>query len=404
MSRFGRFELQRAPHRLLRDGVPLPLRERAMEVLLALLEQPGRVVSKQLLCARAWPGQGDAENNLQVEVSALRKLLGAAAIVTVPGRGYQFALPLAACGVEPIGRESDRARLLALLQPGSLVMLTGEAGAGKTLLAEAVLQGWAGPAVRLDLPAAGDGSAIRRALARALHVPADDGAAAEAALHAPGTLLLLDACDGVLPAVAELAGRLAERCPALALLATSREVLRLSAERVWRLGGLSLQAAHGAEPDAVRLLRREGPADAAPAGALEVCRRLDGHPLAIMLAARQGRTVGVAALLQRLDERLDWPGPPRSLRARLDDSVARLGADERALFVGLAGLPNPFRLEDLPADAHDAWERIELLGRLVDKSLVRIEAGDPGGPPRYGLSSTVRLYALELAARRAPQP
>lgn len=394
----GRFELQRAPPRLLRDGVPLPLRERALEVLAALLEQPGQVVSKRALCERAWPAQADAENNLQVEVSALRKLLGAGAIVTVPGRGYQFALPLSRPEPALLGREADLASLQRLLQPGRLVTLAGEPGIGKSVLAEGLLRGWAGPACRLDLPAAGDGAAIQRALARALQRPADDLAAMDEALQARGALLLLDGCDRVLPAVAELASRLAERCPALALLATSREVLRLPAERVWRLGGLSLQAPADGECDAVRLLRREGLADAAPALALDICRRLDGHPLAITLAARQGAAMGAAALLQRLDERLDacldWPDPNGSLRARWDDSVMRLGADEQALLMSLAALPNPFRLDDLPAAVPDAWELIELLGRLVDKSLVRVEGGEPGesGAPRYSLSATTRLY------------
>jgi hypothetical protein len=118
-------------------------------------------------------------------------------------------------------------------------------------------------------------------------------------------------------------------------------------------------------------------------------------------AARQGVAIGAAALLQRLDERLDdrldWPHPCGSLRTRWDDSVARLGAEEHVLLMSLAALPDPFQLDDLPA-AHDAWERIELLGRLVDKSLVRVEPGESGAP-RYSLSATTRLH-LRLRADR----
>src|SRR5438105_15781253 len=94
MIRFGAFEMSLDERALRTGGRRLALREAAFEVLLGLVERPGQVVPKKDLCRRAWPGREVDENNLQVEISALRKLIGAGAIVTVPGRGYQFALPV----------------------------------------------------------------------------------------------------------------------------------------------------------------------------------------------------------------------------------------------------------------------------------------------------------------------
>src|SRR5689334_8474795 len=94
MLGFGPFELHPDSRQLRRDGRPLALRASAVAILLALVGQAGQVVSKRLLCERAWPGRDVDENNLQVEVSSLRKLLGAGAIVTASGRGYQFAWPV----------------------------------------------------------------------------------------------------------------------------------------------------------------------------------------------------------------------------------------------------------------------------------------------------------------------
>src|SRR4051812_3167004 len=139
MLGFGPFEFHPASRQLRREGRPLVLRASAVEILLALVEQAGQVVSKRRLCERAWPGRDVDENNLQVEVSALRKLLGAGAIVTASGRGYQFAWPVVRgpgdAGNALIGRDGDVATLRRLLAPGALVSIVGEGGVGKTRLA-----------------------------------------------------------------------------------------------------------------------------------------------------------------------------------------------------------------------------------------------------------------------------
>ena len=168
--RFDRFALRLQERVLYLDGQPTALGGRAMEVLVALAQRHGRLVTKAELMELVWPGLVVEENNLQVQVSALRKVLGTGAIVTVPGRGYRFVLPLglrepgaalAPAQAEsrarlPIqtqrlwGRESDLAALDALL-PAPLITLVGSSGIGKTALALAAAHRW-----RVDRP---DGTA-----------------------------------------------------------------------------------------------------------------------------------------------------------------------------------------------------------------------------------------------------
>jgi DNA-binding winged helix-turn-helix (wHTH) protein/TolB-like protein len=127
--RFGRFELQVAARQLLADGVPLPLGGRAFDMLVVLVEQCGRIVDKDTLLARVWPGRHMAENNLTVQVSALRRALGAEVVRTVPGRGYCLALPVEAAMQLPA----------SLLAPASQVLPGPDAGAGAMALAAVAL-------------------------------------------------------------------------------------------------------------------------------------------------------------------------------------------------------------------------------------------------------------------------
>lgn len=163
--RFGRFELRLGQRQLLVDGQAAALGARAFDILLALIEHQGSVVTKAELFAAAWPGVVVEENNLQVQISALRKALGADAIATVPGRGYQFTLqfetpkreprpaPAAGVGRRPrgrratkfVGRDSEFAKLNRMLAQalsgrGDLVLLAGEPGVGKTRLAEEIAE------------------------------------------------------------------------------------------------------------------------------------------------------------------------------------------------------------------------------------------------------------------------
>ena len=402
MLRFGAYVLDPAARRLWHEGEPVPLRDAALTVLLTLAQRPGEVVSKRTLCETAWPALDDAENNLHVEISALRKRLGAAWVVTVPGRGYQFAgaPQRAASGPGPdpglVGREGDMAALQAAIVPGRLVTITGEAGIGKTWLAQALAaHGSAGEALWLAVsPGTLDhaGAAlVEQARARAL--------------------VILDGCDAALADAAQWATAVLDAAPAIALVATSRERLRVSGEVVLRLGGLAALPAARLWPQA---LQTAMPADAGPPAepsSIEALyRAVDGHPLVIVAAARwcAAQAGGPGPALRRLLARPvpawldlldDEPvagasGHGRTpLRVRLAAPLGALAPAEHELLHRLAGSEHPLHADDLAATWPDPWEAIEALGRLADRSLVRVTGpadGDVASPPRHGLSPLVR--------------
>src|ERR1700719_1434735 len=150
--RFGPFELQPDKRRLLKDGAAVALRPRAFDLLFALVDRAGHLVTKDELLDQVWPKMVVEEAALHVQVSALRKVLGSDAITTVSGRGYQFTLPVTKGGGEVnrtsrskhnlpyqltsfVGREQEIAQLKELVTANRLVTLTGAGGAGKTRLA-----------------------------------------------------------------------------------------------------------------------------------------------------------------------------------------------------------------------------------------------------------------------------
>src|SRR5258706_8912103 len=150
--RFGAFELQLDERRLLKDGVAIPLRPRAFDLLAALVDRAGHLVTKDELLDCVWPKMVVEETALRVQLSALRKVLGADAIATVSGQGYRFTLPVTKREAEAqristprhnlpyqltsfIGREQEIAQLKELVTTNRLVTLTGAGGAGKTRLA-----------------------------------------------------------------------------------------------------------------------------------------------------------------------------------------------------------------------------------------------------------------------------
>lgn len=438
---FGAYRLEPSRQRLLADGQPLKLGGRAFDLLQALVERGGRTVSKDELLDIVWPNVVVEENNLQVQVVALRKLLGNEAIATVPGRGYRFTpvvtvegapLPPAAPAEAPppalpalLGREADLAALLALLGEAHLVTVAGGSGIGKTRLAQAAMAAWdarhpgsvwveLAPLVDVADVAAG----VPAAAARALGVAADERAqdAVVAALAAHPRLLVLDNAEHVLPGVVALAQALGRHAPQARVLVTSQDVLRLPQEHVLRLAPLALPAAPGLEAarasGAVALFaaraqaadRRFGLDDASVEAVVDICRRLDGIALAIELAAARVPLLGVAGVRARLDDRLRLltsgarGAQPRqqTLRAALEWSHALLGEPARRVLRRLAVFPGGFTLEaaqEVAADETlDAWSVLDELGTLVDKSLVLAEGGEA---PRYRLLESMRLFALE---------
>jgi len=358
--RFDGFELDTSERLLYRDGQPVGLGARAIALLTALLGRPGRLVTKAELLDRVWPGLVVEENNLQVQVSALRKVLGAHMIVTVPGRGYRFVQavqsdtpvmvdsPAAtaaarasrqqrawhthaaaeALSVLPpqtarlLGRERELASLDALL-PAPLITVVGPSGMGKTALALAAAHRWqadrADGSAWVDLSALTDPAQVVTAVAQGLGLtmsPDRASAALVDALHAMEVLLVLDNAEQVLPAVAELAAAILRQAPGVRLLVTSQVPLKVAGERVFRLEPLSVPApetslrealSHGAIElfiDQVRALDRHFELQPTQlAEVIQLCQRLDGLPLAIKLAAARVPLLGVTGVLKRLDER-----------------------------------------------------------------------------------------------------
>ena len=450
--RFGRFRLQPAQRQLFENDIPVKLGGRAFDVLWALVERRDRAVPKSELMQLAWPKRVVEENNLQVQVVTLRKLLGPAAITTIPGRGYQFiaaldgAIPPAPvqpavesalsttapstnlpARLQPLyGRDEDLARLSDLIEQHLLVSVVGPSGIGKTRMAQAAAHGarddFADGVWVVELASVADPALALSAVARALDVQlgAEPKAVDLAAtLRGRRMLLVLDNCEHLLDPVAEIVTALRCEAPSIRVLATSQEPLRLAGEQVYRLGTLALPenvpldvARH---VGAVALFAARAQA-AAPAFVLtqdtlpivvDICRRLDGIALAIELAAARVPLLGVDGLRARLDDRFRvlTAGSRlalrrhQTLRAALEWSHGLLTSDEQTVFrrlgvfTGTFGLGSAQRVAS--AGTIDEWSVLEILGALVDKSLVVVEAGPE---PRYRLLESGRAYALEQLA------
>jgi predicted ATPase/DNA-binding winged helix-turn-helix (wHTH) protein len=438
--RFGRFEVRPTERMLLVDGQPATLGTRAFDVLLVLIEHRDRLVIKSELLDLVWPGLFVEENNLQVQVSALRRLLGPQAVVTIPGRGYRFALPLDDEAGEThampsqaqhfplphsrplLGREQDLAALETLLQTHALVSIVGTAGIGKTVLALAALharkQAHRDGAVWVELSAVATADGLPAAVAQAMALPASAGdpwSALLAALAPLQLLLVLDNAEHLLDDVARLVQLIAERAPGVCLLVTSQAALRVEGEHVLRLGGLSVPTAGTPMDEALAygaVLFFAEQARAADHGfaittanvatVISLCRQLDGMALAIRLAAARLPLLGLPGLEARLGDRLRMlgtasrGGAPRqqTLSAALDWSHGLLSQAEQTVFrhcgVFVGGFSLELAIAVCSSEHLDEWAVINALDGLVDRSLIDMEEGEQA---RYRLLECARDYA-----------
>ncbi len=313
-----------------------------------------------------------------------------------------------------VGRDNELREVLGVLGGNRLLTLTGPGGTGKTRLALATAhaaQGrFRGGTGWVELAAVAEPDIVARTVAGQLDVPDSPGQDVTEAItgHVGGrpVLIVLDNCEHLAAAVADLAERLLAGCPALVILATSREPLGVEGECSWPVPPLS-------GPDAVRLFEQraqlvrpsfrvsEGNADTVR----QICGRLDGLPLAIELAAARMRILSAAQLAERLDDLFavltggarSAPRRHQALRATLDWSYELLTADERAIFRRLAMFSGGFTLaaaEQVAAGGGIAARDIlDLLTRLADKSLLRVDQGSHGA--HYQLLTTIRDYAKE---------
>jgi predicted ATPase/DNA-binding CsgD family transcriptional regulator len=333
-----------------------------------------------------------------------------------------------------IGREAELAEVRGLMAGSRLVTLTGAGGAGKTRLALQVMAGLAdgaGDGVWFaDLAALGEPDMVAVTVADVLGVRQEPGLpvlnSLVEAVGGRSLIVLLDNCEHIIGACAKLADAMLRGCPNLALLATSREPLGIDGERVYRVPSLGVptdgaDAATIEASEAVRLLAdRAGAQGVALAGdepaaevAGRICRRLDGIPLAIELAAARLRVMSAEELEARLDERFSLltggsrAALPRqqTLQAMVDWSWELLTGAERVVLAALSVFAGGFGLAAAEAVAAGrdvpAGEVVGLVGALVDKSLVQF--GDPGsGPGRYRLLETVRQYAAGRLDAQGP--
>ncbi|QZY46152.1 MULTISPECIES: helix-turn-helix transcriptional regulator [Mycolicibacterium] len=314
-----------------------------------------------------------------------------------------------------VGRVDDMAQVRGLMDANRLVTLTGAGGVGKTRLATqvavAVVEGYPGGVWYVDLAPITDPALVAITVARALGLPDQPGRSTVDTIVRfiadRRMLVVLDNCEHLLDACATLIDALLGACPALAMLATSREPIAVAGEQTWRVPPLAL------DDDAIELFtdraRRARPdfiisADDA-AAVSEICHRLDGMPLAIELAAARVRALSLTEIVDGLHDRFRLlTGGSRTavrrqqtLRASVDWSHGLLTDPERVLFRRLAVFAGGFDLDGAQAITVDGevhrYEVVDLLTLLVDKSLLIAE--NTAGRTRYRLLETVRQYAQE---------
>ena len=446
--RFGRFVLRPDLRRLHAGGELLPIGGRALDLLIVLVEARDRPVGRDELLARVWPGRVVAEENLKVQVLAVRKLLGPQAVVTLPRLGYRFGLdvdvvrvgaagaPALGQPARPLGRDAEAAVVRDALGAHPLVTLTGPAGIGKTMLAQAVAessaQDFRDGLYIVDRAAVADPAHVAATVARRLELAGDASRIAApaiaAALRSFALLVVLDNCEHVVAAAAELASALSAGAPGVRVLATSQEPLGAPGEHVVRLAplerppeGMALEPPDAARYPALALFveraRSASPAfdlDAQTLGpAIEICRRLDGVPLAIELAAARVPLLGVAGVAARLDGLLQLltarpagtGGRHASLRDALAWSYGLLAPDEQAVFRRLGVFAGSFPLDaaqHVARDVGDEWAVLGHVAALAEKSLLQVVGA--GAVSRYRLLESARAFALEQleAAGEAP--
>ena len=447
---FGRFRLDRRRREFLADGRPIELGGRAFDTLLTLIEGRGAVLSKDELMRRVWPDRVVEENNLEAQISTLRRALGAdrGLIRTVIGRGYQFAgaigevlapgvvppapanLPAANLPIqlsELIGRDATLRAVMDLATTHRLVTLTGAGGVGKTRLALEVgrelLPRFPDGVWLAELGPLTDPDLVPVTVAAALGLPLGTASVTAervaAAVGGKQLLLLLDNCEHVIEAAARMTEALVTTGVRTHVLATSREPLRTGGEHLYRVPSLEVPAEdnidvddvlrHGAvqlfsaRASAVEVRYVPGPNHAATVAA--ICRHLDGIPLAIELAAARVPALGVDGIAARLNDRFRLlTGGQRTaltrhqtLRATLDWSYELLSEIERVVLRRLAVFAGSFSVEAASAVATSADlatpDVLDSLANLAAKSLVALEVA--GSVMRYRLLETTRAYALE---------
>ncbi|HWZ39500.1 MAG TPA: winged helix-turn-helix domain-containing protein [Bradyrhizobium sp.] len=442
-------------------GIPVPLGRRAFEVVTVLVQSATELVTKDHLMERVWPGAVVGEGTLHVHISAVRKALGEdrAMLTTVSGRGYRLLgswtpqqreatappvdSPLTRTSGAPpannfpalitrlIGRAAAAQFVRDLVSAYRVVTLTGPGGIGKTSLAIKAVRyllpdfedgGWI-----VELAALSDPGLVPSTVASTLGLKLAGEISADSVARAVGgrhLLLVLDNCEHVIDAVANLAETFTRLCPRTTIVATSREVLQIDGESVYRVPPLEVPALGQAAPDyimqysAVELFVARtkalnagfSPTAEDLASIATICRHLDGIPLAIEFAAARAAVLSVQGVAAGLRDRfaLLTAGRrtalprQRTLRTTLDWSHELLPETERRLLRRLAVFPGGFTIDAAAAvmtdTGFDASAVLDGIANLVAKSWVAL---DKSGVARWTLLETIRAYALEKLVEHA---
>jgi predicted ATPase/DNA-binding winged helix-turn-helix (wHTH) protein len=451
---FGPFKLLVNERLLTKEGAPVELGARALDLLVVLTSTPNEIVSKKDLLSRVWPDVLVEEGSLRFHMNGLRKALGdgqgdARYITTLPGRGYCFVAPgswraspsndtpVAANNFphanlpnrlsRVVGRDEDVLKLSAQLNASRFVTIVGAGGVGKTTVAIAVghhlKDAFSGALLFVDLGMLSNPELITAGMASMLGLSVQSNDAMPnliAYLRDKRILLILDTCEHLVEAVAPVAASIINAAPEVHILATSREALRVQSEHIYRLDPLAcppddpkLAAATVWTFPATQLFAERAVANGASLDigdteariVASICRKLDGVALAIELAARRVESYGLRQTAALLDERLAllWPGsrigPPRqkTLRATLDWSFGLLTKLEREVLRGLATFRGHFTfdaaLEVITSTTLDRWTVLSAIDSLVAKSIVT--TSHSGALIRYRLLDTTRAYVLE---------
>ncbi len=457
---FGPFSLHNKKRLLERDGAPIKLGSRAIDILRLLVNRAGEVVPKNEILAYAWPNLVVEEISLRVHIADLRKALGdgkagARYITNVPSRGYCFVAPVQRNAATPapvplssapepksppvalphrlermVGREDVLGELSARLLSDRFVTLRGPGGIGKTTVAVALAhEMWTtfdGHVRFLDLGPLNDATLVPSTLASALGLVVHHADPTDSIVHFLSDrrlLLVLDSCEHVIEVVARLAEQIHQQAPGVSILATSRESLLVEGEQIFELVplqgpplGAGLSATQVLSYPAARLFAERAAAAGHRADITdedadvlaEICGKLDGIALAIELAAVRVSAHGLRDIATLLDGRLklEWRGrrtaPPRqqTLRATLDWSYGLISESERIVLRRLTIFAGPFTLQGAAAVAGEEDEPIDrvvdTLEQLVARSLV--SARPEGSSTNYRLLDTTRAYAMQKLA------
>jgi predicted ATPase/DNA-binding winged helix-turn-helix (wHTH) protein len=451
----GECEIDLARRELRVLGSRVPVGGRAFEIIEVLAQSAGELVTKDELMSRIWPGAIVMDNTLQVHATAIRKALGPyrSLLKTEPGRGYRLlgnwtvrqqspaappAGPRPAPATTPatnfptpitrlVGRSATLRQLRDLLSACRIVTLAGPGGIGKTSIALKLGHRAAGEfadgAWLVELAPLSDPALVPSAVAHALGLKPDGEAISATAVAqsvgARNILLVLDNCEHLIDAAAQFVETIVRMCRGVTVLATSRELLRIDGEHVYRVPPLEVPAAGLDEPDhilgqsAVELfitraaeLGADFSASATVLPAIAaICRRLDGIPLAIEFAAARAASLGVDNVAAHLGDHFALLSSghrtavprQRTLHATLDWSYQLLSDREQLLLRRLAIFPDGFSIDAAAAVMRDSGlgvpEVEDGIASLVAKSLV---VPDPVGPgARWRLLATTRSHALE---------